>query len=120
MPITSHVKLFPSPLCVPLLCSSEGQRQAYEEGTTQWHIHIRASHPSPDPHLSNNGFVLNNDSPALEHIFERLHNTFETRLRAYLLREACDSQVGAAAAVQEGVEFGGEGERGDVKGYSVC
>lgn len=74
------------------------------------YLHARA-----DPHLLDHFLILHHQPPSPEDLLQRLEDPLEGRLGALLLREAGDGDVGAAAAVQEGVELGGDGEGGDAE-----
>lgn len=72
-------------------------------------------HPRTDPHLLDHLLFLHHQPPGLQNLLQCFENTLERRLGAFLLREAGNGDVGAAAAVEEGVELGGDGKRGDVE-----
>lgn len=75
----------------------------------------RLLHPGTDPHLFDLLFILHHQTPGLQDLLQRLHDTLERRLGALFLREAGNGDIGAAAAVEEGVEFGGYRERGNAE-----
>lgn len=75
----------------------------------------RLLHPGTDPHLFDLLFILHHQTSGLQDLLQRLHDTLKRRLGAFFLREAGNGDVGAPAAVEEGVEFGGYGERGNVE-----
>lgn len=77
----------------------------------------RTSHPRPNPHTPHHLLILNNHPPTSKHVPQRFHHPLKTTLRAPFLRKACNSDVGSAAAVEQSVELGGEGEGGNVEGY---
>lgn len=70
------------------------------------------SHTGPFPHAPHHLPILHNQTPLSEHSLESFKDPLERGFGAFFLREACDGQISAAAAVEDGVEFGGEGEGG--------
>ena len=76
-------------------------------GFSKLSVYVTALHPSTNPHLFYHPLVLDHQSSDLQYLLQCFENTLKRRLRTFLLREACNSDVGAAAAVEQGVEFGG-------------
>lgn len=65
------------------------------------------SHPRPPPHLPHHLRILHNKTPRSQDSLQGSHNALKTALSPLLLRETCDAEIGAAAAVEEGVHFHG-------------
>ena len=79
---------------------------------TNLRVHL---HASTDPHLLDHFLILNHQPSRLQDLLQSLHDALKRRLGAFLLRKACDGDVGAAAVVEEGVELGGYRERGNAE-----
>ena len=79
-------------------------------------LYVRILHPSTKPHLLDQILILNHQPSGLQDVLQCLHHALERRLGALFLGEACNGDIGAAATVEEGVEFGGYREGRDVEG----
>ena len=73
----------------------------------------RILHTSASPHLFDNLLILDHQSSSLQYLLQSFKNALKGRFGSLFLRETRNGDVGAAAAVEKGVEFGGDGERGD-------
>ena len=88
---------------------------SFIQGNLGTHLHHLTSHARPDPHALNPRLILHHQTPSPQNLLQRLHDTVKRRLGAFFLREAGDGDIGAAAAVEEGVELGGYGDGGDAE-----
>ena len=92
--------LLPSLAAFPNLDRS--YRWCFSGGRTLTHLHAGA-----DPHLFDRLLVLHDEPSGFQDLTQRFHDPFKRRLGTFLLHEARNGNVGAAAAVEEGVKLGG-------------